>query len=687
MKNIVKKVVKKTLGTVGIRVGNTNQMRSKKWILNQVKVKGIDLKKDLGYKIDSDIKECRIYPQLSREIDLTMEKLLDDNKYNFNEMLIITNPYQYAPLCAMALFHTVKEYKVAVTVVGKTEDTNISYTLDKAKRHRVPILGLYEDTANKVKIQLLDAQGKVRRKKEVTIKTESFQGVNDALKITREHSVKDYSYGLTLVYGGNNGLYPYAFDKNGDRRFVFSMVSKSYGFQPMKNGRYLFLAKRATRETCHNPAGIQIYEIDQMGRIYKIYNIEKGSHHDYCELEDGNIVVASSSFDGTYEDTVLEIDRATGKVVNEVNIKDYMDKKFVDDSDWAHLNSHQYDKVNKTVVVSLRNMNTVLKIDWGKKKLMWILGDPALWRDSPLEDKVLKPVGDVKWFYHQHAAYYVDFPKENNRVGKLILFDNHNCKRRAVETYDNIKDKSFVRIYEIDENKNTVSMVKTFDCDRSGIRSNAVWEKENNRVIAMNGRIWEKILKEEQRTEEDGQIVTTEKAVKNTVGSIMEFDFDSGELLNKYKINFGFYRAGKFEYQPQAMAKLMDIEGDYFVGELNGIKKCVSPPISNAKNVSDIDIYNATSEEKDIKEVTAEIQHNILYIKHRDHLLKALYFVGENQTYIRDMSYSKQERPEYFATARVSDPIPLDVMERDYYTVYFKSNTGLYKSDISFKKI
>ena len=47
-------------------------------------------------------------------------------------------------------------------------------------------------------------------------------------------------------------------------------------FQPMKNGRYLFLAKKATRETCHNPSGLQVYEIDQLGRIHRIYNIEAG---------------------------------------------------------------------------------------------------------------------------------------------------------------------------------------------------------------------------------------------------------------------------------------------------------------------------------------------------------------------------------------------------------------------------
>lgn len=686
MMKTIKQVIKKSLGMVGITVGKTYWVQSKKWMLYQVREKGVDLTKGLGYEIDSDIKKCKVYPQQSKEIDLTIEKLLDDKKYTFMNMLIVTNPYQYAPLCAMAIFGTKKDCKVSVTVFGKTEDTNISYTLDKTRRHRVPILGLYEGMENKVEICLLDDKDNVLKRKEVIIRTEEMKGVNGELEIIKEPSVTDYCYGLTLVYGGNNGVYPYAFDKNGDRRFIFSMVPKSYGFQPMKNGRYLFLAKKATRETCHNPSGLQVYEIDQLGRIHRIYNIEAGSHHDYCELEDGNLVVASNAFDGTYEDAVLEIDRKTGQVVNEVNIKDYVDKKFIDSSDWAHLNSLQYDKENKTVIVSCRNLHSVLKIDWGNKKLLWILCDPTVWKGTPQEDKVLKPTGDMQWFYHQHAAYYVDFPKDHQSVGKLILFDNHNCKRRAVETYDEIKDKSFVRIYEIDENKNTVSLIKSFDSDRSGIRSDAFWEQEENRVLAMNGRIWKKVVKEEQVTDENGQTVTKTKTDKIAVGSVIEYDYDSGAVLNKFKMNFGFYRARKFKFQPQMMTEPMDMDDAYYIGELHGIEKCTPPDVSNAIKVSDIDTEHATSEEKGILDISAEIEQNILYIRHQDHLLQALYFVGENQSYIRDLSYSKQERMEYFAGIKIYDPIPLDMMEKDHYTVYFKKDMKLYQSDISFQK-
>lgn len=85
-------------------------------------------------------------------------------------------------------------------------------------------------------------------------------------------------------------------------------------------------------------------------------------------------------------------------------------------------------------------------------------------------------------------------------------------------------------------------------------------------------------------------------------------------------------------------------------------------------------------------DISAEIEQNILYIRHQDHLLQALYFVGENQSYIRDLSYSKQERMEYFAGIKIYDPIPLDMMEKDHYTVYFKKDMKLYQSDISFQK-
>ena len=59
-----------------------------------------------------------------------------------------------------------------------------------------------------------------------------------------------------------------------------------------------------------------LIEVDLNGRIYREYAVPGGQHHDFRELPNGNLLVASDSPDlSSVEDYVVEIDRATGEVV------------------------------------------------------------------------------------------------------------------------------------------------------------------------------------------------------------------------------------------------------------------------------------------------------------------------------------------------------------------------------------
>ncbi len=56
--------------------------------------------------------------------------------------------------------------------------------------------------------------------------------------------------------------------------------------------------------------------------------IPGGQHHDFVELPDGNLLVASDSPDlSTVEDYVVEIDRETGAVVWELDMKDLISQE------------------------------------------------------------------------------------------------------------------------------------------------------------------------------------------------------------------------------------------------------------------------------------------------------------------------------------------------------------------------
>lgn len=655
-----------------------------KWILEQSGAFESQAKRSLSIDVISDINTRNAYPQNSIAIELAIDSLLNSGKYNINNMLVIKNPYQYSPLCALGVFNSKEECKVKVKVLGKTEDAVIDYELPYNKNHRVPIMGLYADYDNEVILTLVDKNENVIKTKKIIIPVSPLNGRIPEVKIAKKSTETPYLYDLTLVYGGDDGIYPYAFDRNGDIRFIFAMSPKTYGFQPISKGRFLFLNKKVTRVTATNPASTQMFEVDQMGRFHKIYNVEKGAHHDFVELSNGNLVTAGNTIEGkTYEDTVIEIDRKTGEVVNEIRLKDYIDAKYVDAADWAHLNTIEYNEKDKTVMVSLRNLHAVVKVNYETKELMWILGNPLFWEGSTVADKVLTPVGDIEWFFQAHASYFVEADLDGNPETKhLIIYDNHTHKRRPVSYYDKAKE-SFVRFYTINEKEMTVSLYKSFACERSSIRSNAVLEHEAGRVMAMSGKL---------------------QGLPNGAKSMVkEFDFNTGEVLNEYTTSFGFYRAYEFEFAPEKMSAPMECRNDYALGKVYEMKQIDQPDVSKAKELPQpvLEECDATEEdrkkrlndiatknpeayidpEQDMARITMNIEEDVLYVTLLDHLLEKIYFVGEKYAYERDFTDTKQERPEYFARAGNTDPIPLKDLEEDKYKIYFKHKIGLYNSD------
>ena len=81
-----------------------------------------------------------------------------------------------------------------------------------------------------------------------------------------------------------------------------------------------------------------------LGKVYVEYSLPGGYHHDYFEMDNGNLLIASDDFDndsGTVEDYVVELDRDTGNIVKEFDLKKnfkYEDGKSENwiEYDWFH---------------------------------------------------------------------------------------------------------------------------------------------------------------------------------------------------------------------------------------------------------------------------------------------------------------------------------------------------------------
>lgn len=679
--NKIKKIIKKIYIAVGLP-DNTITVKTAQWIKEQSLKYRSELQRKLEVEIETNIELKEPYQLQSMAIEKAIGVIVEERKYKFSNMLVIKNPYQYAPLCALAVFYTGKERNVRVTVFGKEESENISYVVDSRNYHKIPVMGLYPGEKNTVKIELLNKKNKVKKSKIISLTTDKLKGKSSEIKVSRmEYSSQKYLYDLTLVYGGDAGYFPYAFDRKGDIRFCFSMAPKTYGFKPISKGRYLFLDKAVTRHTDTNPTSVHMYEVDQMGRFLAHYNIANGAHHDFCELDNGNYAAASNAFDNnTIEDSVIEIEHKTGNIVNEVWLKDYVDSCFVDSPDWAHINTLEYDNHEKTLMVCLRNLHAVIKLNYEKKQLEWVLGNPEFFKNTSMENKVLKPVGDISWFFQAHAAYFIDKECDENGCRKLIIYDNHINIRRPVSYYNKSKD-SYVKIYLINEKEGTVKLYKTFTTDKSTVRSLAIYEKESERLCVMNGKV---------------------KVGDLAGGTIIEFDYQTGEMLNKYTMNFGFYRAYPFRFAPQYMSKSMELDSNYCYGKLYEAEEVSIPDITKAEEVPPIILESVYSSEKerneklkelvmnhpeqinskqDMARVKLYIEEDSLCVKMIDHLLDGVYLIGKEHAYYKDLLQTSQKRPEYFARALVGEVIPLNGIKNDKYTVYYKFNKKLYKTN------
>ena len=65
-------------------------------------------------------------------------------------------------------------------------------------------------------------------------------------------------------------------------------------------------------------------------------------------------------------------------------------EKYITRNDWAHINSIEYIAKDDSVVISMRNVHTIAKISLEKSELVWILTNPKFYKETNVEDKVLK---------------------------------------------------------------------------------------------------------------------------------------------------------------------------------------------------------------------------------------------------------------------------------------------------------
>ena len=390
-----------------------------------------------------------------------IENTIKTNGYTIDNPKVLLDPYDASPLTALILFETEEEVSPKITIEGKDKLTTIETEFAKNTKHYLPIYGLYADYNNKVDISYTLSDGK-KITKQVEIQTDKLP--DDFVLPT---SLKKDSSKLTndlYFFTPSSKGYTCAYDVNGDVRWYLSN-NAVWDNTRLKNGHMMVSTERLVNSPYYMTG---LYEIDLLGHIYNEYSLKGGYHHDYFELPNGNLLVASDDFNneaGTVEDYIVELDRTTGNIIKTWDLKDILnmeDGKSENWSsyDWFHNNSVWYDEATNSITLSGRHQDAVINIDYTSGKLNWIIGDPTNW-SSEYQKYFFTPVGeDFEWQWSQHAAMITP-------EGYVFIFDNGNNKSKDSSKYvDATNSYSRGVMYKIDTDKMTIEQVYEYGKER-----------------------------------------------------------------------------------------------------------------------------------------------------------------------------------------------------------------------------
>ena len=250
--------------------------------------------------------------KFQEEVETNLLAELKSGAYSFNEPLVVVDPYDQSPLTALSLFTSAEPLNISIHVEGKDKLSDIDFTFDGYNtKHIIPIYGLYPDKVNNVTLTSRDKNGKTNQVV-LKIKTQPLsKGLSDIIILTDLPQRNKYQEGLNFTYDLNGNKT--AFDINGEYRWYLKdnyLLAGTYHF----NNRFI-VAKGE-----YHKGDVLFYEINPLGRIFRILYSPYGLHHDIEVFKDNHLLVTGCDGE-TIEDFIYELNTQTGKIENTLDLK------------------------------------------------------------------------------------------------------------------------------------------------------------------------------------------------------------------------------------------------------------------------------------------------------------------------------------------------------------------------------
>ena len=417
-----------------------------------------------------------------------------------NSPSVSPNPNPRVPLAAVVTFSTAGPVHTAIEVSDSGNEWTLEYDQTRDPSAGLPVIGMRPDRDHEIRVTIT-AGGASTTSGPLTFRTPKMpETIDEAPPIeVRTADSSRMEPGFTFLslrrekVGGGPEILRFnesfgmlmAVDADGVPVWYYRSDSRLNDFERLRNGNFIFLT-----------ADFRAVEIDPLGNeVAQWYAAKRPQgpaegaipvdtetfHHEIDEMPNGNLIVlgtrvkeVANYYTSEYDpdaprktqklvgDEIVEFERDTGKVVFKWDSYDHLDpfrmgyltlnrfwirRGFPDSYGWTHGNNVLYVEKDDSLLVNLRKQCAIVKIDHSSGDIKWIIGEPTDWGE--LADKVLKPEGDLDWFYYQHAPY----PTPNG----IVLFDNGIYRSRPFgERKRPAESRTRAVEYAIDEEAMTV---------------------------------------------------------------------------------------------------------------------------------------------------------------------------------------------------------------------------------------
>lgn len=381
-------------------------------------------------------------------------------------LLIEMNPSGIAPLTGLVRFTTDSPVRVTLEI-GDGEHESTVTPIDAFNTvHELMLLGLRPNRTHRVDVIFETMDGSSVSAANFSVTTEPLPHWVPPIE-TPVSQPERMEPGVTFFSAWNFNYEAEAFtvalDPAGD--VIWFSLGELDEPRRMDNGHLLALG--GTQNT--------ITESDMLGRVIRKWqgtgtapNVPEGVigvatdtfHHDVTVMPSGNFLAISTeiraledyaseySLDaprGTHEviaDRIVEFRPDDGHIVRDWKLADIYDTSrpvpipltaffydvvyasVLDEplSDWTHTNGLFYEAETDSLILSIRKMNAVVKLDLAASELIWILSTDWGWSPE-FRELLLTPIGDVTFPFGQHAPKILP-------SGNLLIFDNGSTGRK-----------------------------------------------------------------------------------------------------------------------------------------------------------------------------------------------------------------------------------------------------------------